>query len=244
MAGTSHDRLCDHGSALPLEFAQSHRPPAQWPVLWLSAYAYSLTPQKSLLANLLRKNLLCIPLRDIVTHYPHHYFFTSRKQNDLFFFKQILGVGRQICLKKNRSFSPPARSWRGATRLPAYAYSLLHSLRDIEPHYLPPSISCFPLAEQVVFQADTGSWWANLLKKKIILHFSAGYRTHFDIPFLKGFRFKIFGIGHSSNIRITSGREDHKEAVFFCIFGRTSRLFILGFTEKSDTAVENLISMF
>ena len=36
-----------------------HRPPAQWPVLRLSAYAYSLTPQKSLLANLLKKSLFC-----------------------------------------------------------------------------------------------------------------------------------------------------------------------------------------
>ena len=65
----------------------------------------------------------------LIFDFPLHYFFTSRKQNK-FFFKQILGVCWQICLKKNL-FSPAARSWRRATRLSANAYSLLHTLRDI-----------------------------------------------------------------------------------------------------------------
>ena len=97
-----------------------HRPPAQWPVLRLPANAYSLTPQKSLLANLLKGKAHFHPppargggqlgssLRSCIhcgksntTRYPPpHYFFTSRKQNK-FFFKQILGVCWQICLKKN-----------------------------------------------------------------------------------------------------------------------------------------------
>ena len=94
--------------------------------LRLPANAYSLTPQKSLSVNLLKKNSSFSPparspcraqawrgatrlpanaysllhsLQDIVTHYPHP-IFTSRWQNKLFF-KQILGVGRQICLKNN-----------------------------------------------------------------------------------------------------------------------------------------------
>ena len=50
-----------------------HRPPAQWPVLRLSAYAYSLTPQKSVLANLLEEKLVLHTLRDIESHFdiPH-----------------------------------------------------------------------------------------------------------------------------------------------------------------------------
>ena len=43
-------------------------------------------------------------------------------------------------------------------------------------------LSYFPLAEQVDFQADTGSWSANLLENQLVLHFPAGYRTNFDIP--------------------------------------------------------------
>ena len=146
---------------------------------------------------------------------------------------------------RTNSFHRPPAQWP-VLRLSANAYSLLHSLRDIEPHYPHHYYFYFPLAEQVVFQADTGSWPANLLEKQLVLHYLAGNRNlFFDSPYhSKGFGFKIFGIGHSSNIRITSGRENHKEAVFFCIFGRTSRLFILGFAEKSDTAVENLVSMF
>ena len=98
------------------------------------------------------------PLREIVTHHPLSTFFTSRRQNELFFSPAARSWRRALrlpanaysltpqkslsvnLLKKNSSFSPPARSWRGATRLPANAYSLLHS--------------------------------------------TAGYRTNFDIPYL------------------------------------------------------------
>ena len=117
-------------------------------------------------------------------------------------------------------------------------------MRKIVTHF-PSPYFYFPLAQQILSQADIGSWPANLLEKEFVVHSIAGYRTYFDIPSpLKGFGFKIFGIGHGGDIRTASGGEDNKKAVFLGIFGSTSRLFIFGFTEKSDTTVENFISMF
>ena len=87
--------------------------------------------------------------------------------------------------------------------------------------------------------------WQVCLRKNLLCIPLRDIETYFDIPLLsKRFGFKVFGVGHGGDVTLSSGGEDHKKAVFFCIFGRTSRFFILGFTEKSHTAVENLVSMF
>ena len=123
-------------NSLPLEFI--HPPLAQRVALRLTAYAVRLSSHD-------------IPL---------HYFFISRKQNELFSFKQILGVGRQICLKKN-------------------LFCII--LRGIVTHY-PSPYFYFPLAQQILSQADIGSWPANLLEKEFVVHSIAGYRTIFRYP--------------------------------------------------------------
>ena len=48
-------------------------------------------------------------------------------------------------------------------------------------HY-PSPYFYFPLAQQILSQADIGSWPANLLEKEFVVHSIAGYRTIFRYP--------------------------------------------------------------